>query len=101
MVMPTGTGKTNVFVWLIDRLRQSGDHRPALVVAHREELLQQVAQRVSQLLPELRVGIERAESRLVPHSADVIAASVQTIGRRDAERLAWLKPGLIVLDEAH
>lgn len=101
MVAATGTGKTSVFVWLIGLLRETGDTRPALVVVHREELLQQAAQRVRDLLPDLRVGIERAEDRVAPHEADVVIASVQTIGSNRGGRLEWLRPGLIILDEAH
>src|SRR4030081_2421125 len=38
-VLPTGTGKTIVFAALLDRLLKRGER--ALVIAHREELLQQ------------------------------------------------------------
>lgn len=101
LVMATGCGKTQCFVWLIARMRAEGETRPALIVAHREELLTQAANRVRSILPEARVGIERAESRVELGSADVIVASVQTIGAARGGRLEWLAPGLVIIDEAH
>lgn len=117
LVLPTGTGKTNVFCWLIARRHAAGDRRAVLIVAHREELLQQAADRIRQIAPELSVGIERANEKAPPGSA-VVIASVQTIGRPGSNRLAWLResdavlkfgehprvwqyPGLIIIDEAH
>lgn len=117
LVLPTGTGKTNVFCWLIARRHAAGDRRTVLIVAHREELLQQAADRIRQIAPELSVGIERANEKAPPGSA-VVIASVQTIGRPGSNRLAWMResdvviqwgehprlwqyPGLIIIDEAH
>lgn len=100
MVLPTGCGKTNVFCWLIERRHAAGDMRPTLILAHREELLQQAEARVRQIMPDLRVGIEGAERKASPGCA-VVIASVQTLGRPSSSRLAWLKPGLIIIDEAH
>jgi superfamily II DNA or RNA helicase len=101
ITLPTGTGKTNIFAWALKRFREAGDTRPAVIVAHREELLTQAAERIALLAPELRVGTERAEERVEPHEADVVVASVQTIGRKNSARLPWCEPGFIVLDEAH
>src|SRR5207244_741755 len=44
---PTGTGKTNMFTWLIGRRRA---HGPALVLAHRDELIHQAVERIGTLL---------------------------------------------------
>jgi superfamily II DNA or RNA helicase len=121
LVLPTGTGKTNVFSWLIQRRHQRGDRRPTLVIAHREELLTQAQARIRQIAPELRVDLERAE-RKASMGASVVVASVQTIGRPGSRRLAWMTkpdsedgllrfgcdppgkwdyPGLVIIDEAH
>src|SRR6185369_858261 len=121
LVMPTGTGKTNVFGWLIQRRHEAGDLRPTLVVAHREELLMQAQDRIRQIAPGLRVDMERAD-RKASMGASVVVASVQTIGRPGSRRLSWMTkpdsedgllrfhcdppgkwdyPGLIIIDEAH
>src|SRR3954471_21065707 len=74
LVLPTGTGKTNVFSWLIQRRHQAGDRRTTLVIAHREELLTQAQSRIRQIAPELRVDLERAE-RKASMGASVVVAS--------------------------
>lgn len=98
--MPTGTGKTNTFVWLIERMER---RRPALVLAHRDELIRQAAERIAALAPGRRVGIEKG-AETAPEDALVVVASVQTLGRPQTRRLAWLEaagPELIIGDEAH
>jgi ATP-dependent helicase IRC3 len=100
ITMPTGTGKTNVFAWLPERMELS---RPTLVLAHRDELIRQAADRFVSLAPGLRIGIEKAHEK-APADSDVVIASVQSIGRRGSRRLSWLEligPELIICDEAH
>lgn len=92
----TVTHNTNVFCWLIQRRFERGDRRAALIVAHREELLTQAAERIRALAPELSVGIERAEER-AERGSQVVVASVQTIAR--GTRLQGFRPGLVVIDE--
>ena len=100
-VLPTGSGKTVIFVSLIDRLLKPG--HPALVIAHREELLTQARESILRANPHLSVGIERADCR-APRTCDVVVASIQTIGRKGSTRLEWLRnigPSCIIVDEAH
>jgi ATP-dependent helicase IRC3 len=100
VTMPTGTGKTSVFVWTMERLNLK---RPALVLAHRDELIRQAADRIADLAPGVRVGIEKA-AETAPPDSDVVVASVQTLGRQGSRRLEWLEeivPELIICDEAH
>lgn len=97
---PTGTGKTNVFCWQTLRMREAGDvssARPAVFLADREELLQQPLDRISEMDPWLRVGVEKANKRTVS-GTEVIAASVQSVGRAN-DRLANITPGLVIIDE--
>jgi superfamily II DNA or RNA helicase len=100
MTLPTGCGKTLTFTELIDRARLS---RPALVLAHRDELIRQAADRVQAQLPHLRVAVEKA-GEVAPRSANVVVASVQSIGGSGNRRLGWLEadgPELIICDECH
>lgn len=102
IVKATGTGKTVFAAFQMQEIRKT-DPRPVLFLAHREELLLQTVEKAQRVMPEAVYGIERAESR-APDDADVIVASVLTIGRKNSERLAWLeKRGVsaIFVDEAH
>lgn len=82
-----------------------------LVLVHRDELAQQAVAKLLQVWPDARVGLVKAERNEV--HADVVVASVQTLGRpaRLAQLMApWTDPGLlsaaepfalVVVDEAH
>ena len=103
LVLPTGTGKTVVFAELIRRFlaelvrrfEQRGDR--ALVLAHREELLEQAQRKL------LDVGVwsalEKAERRA--RSEPVVVASVQTLQRKRLERFRPEEFGVVIVDEAH
>ncbi|WP_069885252.1 DEAD/DEAH box helicase [Streptomyces luteocolor] len=99
VVLPTGAGKTVVFSHLAHQMLDSLGGRRALVIAHREELIEQAASKLLAVDPMLRVGIVKA-ARDDHHDADVIVASVQTLAvarRREAIR----DIGLIIVDECH
>jgi ATP-dependent helicase IRC3 len=98
--LPTGTGKTVIFSHFPAFFRMK--HR-MLVLAHREELLDQARQKLHAAGPELSVDIEQA-ARSAGKNADVVVASVPTLGRRGSRRLMGLDPeqfSIIVIDEAH
>lgn len=98
LVLPTGTGKTVVFATVAEALRPRGR---VLVLAHREELIRQAAEKFAEWT-ELSVAVEMAEERAADSGADVVVASVQTLAR--PARLARFHPddfGLVIVDEAH
>lgn len=99
IVMPTGTGKTTLFAELIRERRKRGLQR-SLVLAHREELLEQAAARIELQNPGLRVYIEAAD-RKAPDFASCVVAGVATVGRANSERLSFLLPQTVICDEAH
>lgn len=99
LVMPTGTGKTQVFITVAERARGQGR---TLILAHREELLDQARDRIA-TWTSLDVAIEKAEQRadgLFGQHADVVVASVQTMVRR-LHRYPKDAFALVVVDEAH
>ncbi|MFI5755652.1 DEAD/DEAH box helicase [Streptomyces sp. NPDC051569] len=99
IVLPTGAGKTVVFSHLAHQMLDNLGGRRALVIAHREELIEQAASKLLAVDPMLRVGIVKA-ARDDHHDAEVIVASVQTLAvprRREAIR----DIGLIIVDECH
>lgn len=97
VVLPTGSGKTVVFgalanAWLRDSMGR------VLVLAHRDELIQQAAAKLALWVPRHLIGIVKAarDERDTP----IVVASVQTL--KNETRLARVgRFGLIVVDEAH
>ncbi|MDQ1037237.1 superfamily II DNA or RNA helicase [Streptomyces sp. V3I8] len=99
VVLPTGAGKTVVFSHLAHQMLEGLGHRRVLVIAHREELIEQAASKLLAVDPMLRVGIVKAQ-RDDHAEADVIVASVQTLAV--ARRREAIKDiGLIIVDECH
>src|SRR6266508_5885545 len=80
--LPTGTGKTIIFC---EQIRA----RPgrALVLAHRDELIEQAADKLRMVDPTVQLGVVKAERD--EHAAPVTVASVQTLSRPN--RLARLQ----------
>lgn len=102
-VLATGLGKTVIFSHLISQ-RIGRDHKKALILAHREELLLQAKDKLLSVDPTLHVGIEQAESSADHTSDDVVIASVATIGKVNSTRLHAFDPSeysTIIVDEAH
>lgn len=93
VVLPTGGGKTVVFSHLATR-------RPGrtLVLAHRDELISQAAQKLAAVSGSLDIGIVKAARD--DASARVIVASVQTLARPGRlERIGRFST--VIVDEAH
>ncbi len=110
---PTGTGKTVTFAALLrwpaiaDWLQQfPSNERRMLVIAHREELLDQAADKIHRANPDLAIAIDQADRVASPH-ADVVIASIQTLAARGFSRLRrliayhQLRFRIVVVDEAH
>ncbi len=103
VAMATGTGKTVIFSQLPGLTK---DILPGqmLVLAHREELIDQAISKMKAVNPALRIDKEMAEHRADPGAADVIVASVATLGRKDNKRLGgynWERIDKYIVDEAH
>ena len=98
----TGTGKTVAFSQVPDRMRK---HLPGqtLVLAHRDELLDQNIDKLRKYNPTLKVSKEKAELYADTES-DIIVASVASLGRANsarADRFNWEQIDKLITDEAH
>lgn len=95
--LPTGAGKTVIFARLA-RLARRG----VLVLAHREELVEQARDKIERALGgEAAVAVEQA-GRRAPADAKVVIASIRSLHeeRLDAV-LAGRDLGLVIYDECH
>lgn len=97
VVLPTGAGKTVVFAHLTAWWRANHRSR-VLVLAHRDELVNQAADKLRTIAPHLSVGIVKGPLNEV--NRDVIVASVQTL-RNENRRHRLHDVGLIIVDECH
>ena len=96
-VAATGAGKTIIFGSVADQRTDAG---PVLILAHRDELLDQAQDNIW-----CAVGLvadkEKAEQRASLQS-DIVVASVQTLSRRERlERFAPEHFATVIVDEAH
>src|SRR5256886_5742961 len=74
LVLPTGTGKTLVFALLVQR--RGGR---SLILAHRDELIQQAVDKLRLVDPTLALGVVQAAHD--EHTAPTVVASVQTLSQ--------------------
>lgn len=97
VVLPTGTGKSSVIGALAVAARQAGER--VVLLAHRAELLDQMAAAVAAIDPEgQEVGILQASRR--EYSTTIVAASFQTLASgKHYEALG--RRGVVLVDEAH
>ncbi len=111
IVLPTGTGKTEIFA----RIPETVQLQPKdlmLVVVQRDELCFQAMDKLQKRNPDKKVSLEKAQYRAEP-DADLIVASIQTLGASKLDdngewqyspRLQRFDPSefrVIVTDEAH
>lgn len=107
----TGTGKTVTFAHLLKHggiasfLSQFPENeRRMLIIAHREELLDQAAAKMVACNPNLVVTVEQGD-RVASRYSDVVVASIQTLIAKDGARLDRLMRDMrfriVVVDECH
>jgi superfamily II DNA or RNA helicase len=95
IVLPTGSGKTILMAAI-------GQHfnKRLLLLAHREELIQQAVEKFKLYWPEADIGICKAEREEISHQ--IVIGSVQSCSR--PKRLVKLKEQgfeILLIDEAH
>jgi superfamily II DNA or RNA helicase len=89
--MPTGTGKTTVFSEIVRRARLKG--KKVLIVVHRKELVEQIAERLSHF--QVAVGI--ISGTIQPDvEKEVQVATIQTLSKRD-----YPQADIVIIDECH
>lgn len=97
LVQATGTGKTIVFSEVARQISEHGGH--VLILAHRDELIQQAREKIL-LAQNITTGIEKAQEHST--TEPIVVGSVQTL--RNQSRLERFNPDYfshIIIDEAH
>lgn len=100
-VSPTGTGKTVLFAALARDWTQGR----VLIMAHRDELIRQAADKIEAICgetPAIEMGESRSDERGFFSRPRVVVTSVQTMSRES--RMQRFSPddfGLLICDEAH
>ncbi|EJD55046.1 P-loop containing nucleoside triphosphate hydrolase protein [Auricularia subglabra TFB-10046 SS5] len=100
--LPTGAGKTTVFLSLLDRMGTVEPRTKALVIVNSVELAKQAAAQAERLFPDWSVEIEQGHKHVATANADLTIATYQTLMR--GPRIAKFDPDdmkAVIVDEAH
>lgn len=97
VVIPTGGGKTPVIATICRDAVTQWQGR-VLILAHVKELLDQAADKLRAICPDVRFGIYSAGLRRRDTVQSVIVAGIQSVYKRACELDAF---DLVIVDEAH
>jgi len=97
VVLPTGTGKSILLAQIASDVVNRWKGR-VLILAHVKELLEQNAEKLKAIAPDLSVGIYSAGLKSRDTSEPVIIAGIQSVYQRAAELDAF---DIVMVDECH
>ncbi|WP_442511786.1 DEAD/DEAH box helicase [Novipirellula sp. SH528] len=96
-VLPTGAGKSLVLAKIASDAVHQWNGR-VLILAHVKELLEQNADKVRRLCPDIKVGLYSAGLKKRDTNTPVLVAGIQSVYKRACD----LDPfDLVIVDEAH
>lgn len=99
VVLSTGAGKTIIFSYVAHELKKRYGIN-ILVLAHRDELISQAADKYKLVDPTAIIG--KVGSGIHEYGGEVTVASVQTVCRPDhIKKMQSIGYGLIIIDECH
>ncbi len=97
--LPTGAGKTVIAALILEEMLQRIPGRRMLFLAHRKEIVDQTADKISQQIGAHLVAVEQAERRAAK-DARVVVASIQSLSAR-LQDYAAEDFGILIVDECH
>lgn len=104
VVLPTGLGKTSVFIDLSDKFIKENPTKSVVTLSHLSLLTDQTMDRFSTQSPHLKVGILQASQRPDPFS-NVVISTMQSSAIEhkvaDFKKRAVHEVGMVVVDESH
>jgi len=104
VILPTGSGKTEVFVDIARQITEANPTQAVLVLSHLSLLTDQTRDRFRLRAPSIKVDVMQGNQTAKWNSA-VIISTMQT--SRNLKKIEWLrdntvrKVGTIIIDEAH
>ena len=93
--LPTGYGKTTVALYVLSKMSVK-----TLIVVHKEFLMTQWAERITQFLPNARVGRLQANTVDV-EDKDIVIAMLQSLSKKDYDASVFNGFGMTIVDETH
>lgn len=90
-----GGGKTVMALYLIAHFKKK-----ALIVVHKEFLLNQWKEEIAKFLPDARIGMIK-QSKVHVEDKDIVIASLQSLSMRDYPVEIFKEFGMVVIDECH
>jgi superfamily II DNA or RNA helicase len=97
VVLPTGMGKTVILATMI--AREIGDGKRVVIFVNRDKLVEQTIKQVRRAAPLASIGVVKSTKNQT--DAQVIIASIQTLGRSHLRRSSLGSIGLVIIDECH
>jgi superfamily II DNA or RNA helicase len=98
--LPTGTGKTVVFGTLAAKAHAKSAWR-VLVLAHRDELIEQAVDKILMIRPELAMSIGVVKAQRNEWDREIVVGSVQSLHARRLAQIPRDHFDLVIVDEAH
>jgi len=102
-VLATGSGKTIIFLALLDEILAEEPNARFLLVAHRKELIEQPAERIAQFWPQRanQIGIVMADQDECDRQITIATVQTLQVERRIERLLAHGPIDYLIIDEAH
>lgn len=104
IIMPTGSGKTEIFIEIAERYLAKNPRKCVLILSHLSLLTYQTSERFTLRAPNLKIGTFQADE-FPKHDCQIIIGTMQTTkATKKTDRLKLRMPrpvGLIIIDEAH
>jgi len=93
--LPCAYGKTTLSLYIIAQLKKK-----ALVLVHKEFLLNQWIERIHQFLPHARVG--KIQGPIIDiENKDIVIGMIQSLAMKEYNQEVFESFGLVIIDEVH
>lgn len=93
--LPCGSGKTVIALHILAMIG-----RKAMIVVHKDFLLQQWRERIDEFLPGARIGTVKAQ-KIDVEDKDIIIASLQSLSMKTYPEDLFKDVGFLIIDEVH
>ena len=90
-----GLGKTILALHIISRMKKK-----ALIVVHKEFLMNQWLERLNEFLPDARIGIIQ-QKKVQVQDCDIVIGMLQSLAMRNYDNSVFDSFGMTVIDECH